>query len=99
MLRRHDLGEGQESDELQVSMLETIREYALERLAERGELPQLRERHAAHFLALAEQAAKELTGPEQESWLLRLGREHDILRVASNWAFDSQRWDFAARLG
>jgi predicted ATPase len=50
-------------------MLETIREYALERLAASGEGETLRQRHAAYYLALAEMAAPKLHGAEQGAWL------------------------------
>jgi tetratricopeptide (TPR) repeat protein len=63
-------------------MLEVLREYAAELLAERGELPRLQQRHAAHYLALAEQAEAQLRGPAQEVWLQRLEREHANLRTA-----------------
>jgi predicted ATPase len=62
-------------------MLETIREYALERLDEWGEAEELRRRHAEHFLALAEEAEPNLRGSPKE-WLDRLAREHDNLRAA-----------------
>jgi predicted ATPase len=63
------------------SMLETIREYAAERLEESGEADELRRRHAEHFLALAEDAYPHLTGSPKE-WLDRLEREQDNLRAA-----------------
>jgi predicted ATPase/class 3 adenylate cyclase len=67
-------------------MLETIREYALERLEERGEADAMRTRHAAHFLALAEQARPELKGAKGPEWLDALDQEHDNLRAAMGWA-------------
>jgi predicted ATPase len=68
-------------------MLETIREFGIEQLAacEEGEL--LAERHAAYFLALAEQAeAPVIMGPSQVEWVERLDREHNNLRAAISWA-------------
>ena len=62
-------------------MLETIREYAAERLEESGEAYEVRQRHSDHFLALAEQAEPHLRGSPKE-WLDRLDVEHDNLRAA-----------------
>ena len=57
------------------TMLETIREYGLESLGLTGELPATKRRHAAYFLALAEQAEPELRGPHQVAWAARLEEE------------------------
>jgi predicted ATPase len=70
------------------SLLETIREYALERLREGGDWVQAHDRHAAYFLALAEPAAAELAGPGQLAWLDRLETEHDNLWAAMSWLVD-----------
>ena len=72
-------------------MLQTIREFGLERLAESGEEPEIHERHAQFFLALAEEAAGELTGPGQAVWLDRLACDHDNLRAALRWSVDADR--------
>ncbi len=64
------------------AMLETIREYAAERLADGVERDDLRRRHATAFLELARTAAPELTGPDAGAWLDRLERDHDNLRAA-----------------
>jgi predicted ATPase/class 3 adenylate cyclase len=63
-------------------MLETIREYARERLAESGEADGLQGRHGEHFLALAEEAASEVIGAHPRAWLERLEADHDNLRAA-----------------
>jgi predicted ATPase/class 3 adenylate cyclase len=62
-------------------MLETIQEFAAERLEESGEAAALGHRHAAHFLALAEEAYPHLIG-HPKAWLDGLEREHDNLRAA-----------------
>jgi tetratricopeptide (TPR) repeat protein len=67
------------------SMLETIREYALERFEERGDLDSLRSAHAQHFLALAEAAEPQFSGPDQVEWLALLEAEHENLRAALGW--------------
>jgi non-specific serine/threonine protein kinase len=63
-------------------LLETVRQYAGEKLEEAGEDAAARDRHAAWYLALAEAAAPELYGPRVLEWLARLEREHDNLRAA-----------------
>jgi predicted ATPase len=75
--------EGEE--EPRFSMLETIREYAHEKLDERGEGHTIRAAHAGYFLQLAEEAEPELTGPKQGAWLSRLDEELDNLRGALRW--------------
>ena len=63
-------------------MLETIREYALERLAARGDGEAVRRRHADYYVALAEEAEPGLLGPQQREWLERLDAERDNIRAA-----------------
>jgi DNA-binding CsgD family transcriptional regulator/tetratricopeptide (TPR) repeat protein len=69
-------------DESRFVMLETIREFGLERLAASGEDDAIRERHATYFLAFAEGAEPHLRGPAQHAWLDRLEQEHPNLRTA-----------------
>ncbi len=66
-------------------MLETIHEYAREKLGASGESEDLRRRHAEYFVALAEQAEPELRGARQGLWSARLRVEHDNLRSALAW--------------
>ena len=67
-------------------MLETIREYALERLEDSGEASGRRRRHADYFLALAEEAEPNLIGTGSHAeWLDRLERDHANLRAALDW--------------
>ncbi|MBA2450883.1 MAG: adenylate/guanylate cyclase domain-containing protein, partial [Chloroflexi bacterium] len=71
-----------EGGEPRFSMLGTIREFALERLEESGEVAAMRDRHAQHYLELAGEAKVKIRGPAQASWLRRLGEEHDNLQAA-----------------
>ncbi len=70
-------------------MLETISEYAREKLQMSGEAEMLRGRHAAYFLHLAEGAERGLHGPEQAYWLRRLEEEHDNFRAALDWSMSA----------
>ncbi|MGH2586486.1 MAG: ATP-binding protein, partial [Dehalococcoidia bacterium] len=70
-------------------LLETVRQYAVERLAASGEAESLRRRHGVWALDLAERAASLLDGPDQTDWLDQLDAEHDNLRAALAWALDS----------
>ena len=66
-------------------LLETIREYALDRLRDRGDWREAHDRHAAYFLAFAEPAPAELQGPGQLAWLDRLETEHGNLGATMSW--------------
>jgi predicted ATPase/class 3 adenylate cyclase len=78
-------------------MLETIREYAAERLELRGEADSLRRRHADYFAQLAD-AAEAATGSRQDVLLRPLSAEHANLRVALAWALDAEEAGMAAAL-
>jgi predicted ATPase/class 3 adenylate cyclase len=69
-------------------MLETIRQYAREKLLETGGSEGLHQRHLAYFRKLAEQAGPELFHSHQAEWLDRLENELDNLRLALEWALD-----------
>ncbi len=76
---------GRPEGELRFVMLETIREYAIERLREHGALRAARLAHAAFFLSLVDSAMPKLLGSEQATWLRRLESEHDNVRAALGW--------------
>ncbi|MGZ8782151.1 MAG: ATP-binding protein [Gaiellaceae bacterium] len=80
-------------------MLETIREYALERLAERGDGDAVRRRHAESYALLAEQAEPALRGSEQVSWLDRLDAELANIRSALTWATEREEAEIGLRIG
>jgi non-specific serine/threonine protein kinase len=67
-------------------MLEIVRQYAGERLAEAGEVAEARDRHLDWCLALAQAAEAEFRGPGELAWLARLEQEHDNVRAALSWA-------------
>ena len=92
-LIRTEAGDG----DLRLSMLETVREYAIDRLRTDAALEDLRMRHAEHFLELALAAETELSGKEQIEWLNRLEREYDNLTATLDWLLSSGRAEDALR--
>ena len=74
-------------------MLETIRAFALERLEESVDASELRRRHAAHFVALAETAAPALEDEHQNEWFERLEHELPNFRAALDWSIDNHPAD------
>ncbi len=79
-------------------LLETIREYALERLRDGADWPEAHDSHAAYFLALAEPAPAELQGPGQLVWLDRLETEHGNLGAAMSWLVEQDQLESAIHL-
>ena len=71
-------------------MLEPVRQYGREKLEESGEIEQVRERHARHYLSLAEVAEPELIGAGQVAWLEQLETEYGNLRAALFWCLDEE---------
>ncbi len=91
-------------DRLRYSMLEPVREYALEQLEVNGEEGRTRRRHADYMLTLVEELGMGITGPGQSAWLDRIGAEHDNARAALAWLLEHGRGDLeltevALRLG
>jgi len=79
-------------------LLETIREYALEKLRAAGEEPELRRRHFTYCIGFAEPAEPALRGPDQQAWLDRLHAELDNFRAAFGWIVRQQEPEPALRL-
>ena len=71
-------------------LLETLRQYALERLDGTGDTEHYRRRHAEHYAAFAEVAGHGLEGPDEAAWVARFDAERDNLRAAVAWALDAQ---------
>ena len=80
------LAERAPGQEARYRMLETIRQYASERLLEAGEHEQVRSRHLDFFLRWAERVEPEVRGPQQLKWLDLLEADNDNLRVALEWS-------------
>ncbi len=94
LLRQEEGLEG----EPRFSMLQTIREYALERLEESGEAEGTRQRHAEYFLAFAEEVEPKLKGSQQIEWFDRLEEEHDNFRAALSWSLELGETEMGLRL-
>jgi predicted ATPase/class 3 adenylate cyclase len=94
LIRRADPAPG----DARFSMLETIREYGLERLRADNDLDPLRQRHAEYFLGLALEAEPHLTASDQGPWLDRCDREHANLRAGLRWAVETGRADRAQQV-
>jgi hypothetical protein len=80
-------------------VLDTVRDYALERLAEHGGLAAARKAHAEYYAALADGAHDALRGPEWRTWVERLELEHDNLWAALSFAHEVPDPEIAGRLG
>jgi predicted ATPase/DNA-binding CsgD family transcriptional regulator len=78
-------GLAEEGGGMRYRLLDPIRQYALEKLDESGEVEDVMRAHAVYFLALAEEAEPELIGPREAEWLERLEEELDNFRAALSW--------------
>jgi predicted ATPase/DNA-binding CsgD family transcriptional regulator len=78
----------QADGEVRFRMLQTLREYGLERLAAEEESETTHRAHAGYYLALAGEAEAGLTGLQQAMWLERLEQEHENLRAAIQWLLE-----------
>jgi predicted ATPase/DNA-binding CsgD family transcriptional regulator len=91
------VAEAGEQDALRYRLLETIRQYGMEKLAEFGEAERVRRRHAEYYLALAEEVAPASSG--QGAWLHRLKTEQDNFRAALSWSLNPEAVAENAELG
>ena len=99
LLTRVEPPDGEPAGEERYRLLETLREYALERLEASGVADDACERHATIFLSLAEQGQAYLQGPEEEVWIARLEREQANFRAALQWWTERGDFERALRLG
>jgi predicted ATPase/class 3 adenylate cyclase len=79
-------------------MLETLREYAQERLEARSEADALRQRHAEYVAQLVRTTYENLRRPGEEEWLIALAADHENLRAASAWAHQEGRYKLALEI-
>jgi predicted ATPase len=79
-------------------LLESIRDYAFERLEESDETSALAARHASYFAVVSEQAGPGLRGPDEGAWCERVEVELENLRLALTWAIETEEADLALRL-
>jgi predicted ATPase/DNA-binding CsgD family transcriptional regulator len=96
-LLRHEPG-SPAAGEPRLGMLETIAEYAVEKLDEHGETDQVMRRHTAYYIQLAEQADPNLFAAGSQAWFMRLESEHDNLRRALHWCLETRRIEAGFRL-
>lgn len=87
------------ADQARYGLLEPVRQYATDLLTASGEADDLRERHAAYFIAFLEEIEPALVESRQASWLTQVDREHDNLRGALRWTLERGLPDVALQLG
>lgn len=85
-------------DSVRYGMLEPVRHYALEKLAEAGEEEQAHERYARYYEALAQRAEPELRGPDQAQWLNLLEEENSNLRAVLAWTTRNRSEELGLRI-
>jgi tetratricopeptide (TPR) repeat protein len=88
-----------ESQEGRFTMLQTIREYALEQLKASGEEEFTRRAHAAYCIVLTEQGTAQVAEEDRAKWLITWDAEYDNLRDALDWLIESGSGAWALRLG
>jgi predicted ATPase/class 3 adenylate cyclase len=88
----------EQNGEMRYRLLETIREYAEERLESAGDVQEIRERHARYYATWTEDATQGLRGPEEAAWTRRVASEQENLRAAMTHALDTDDANVALRL-
>jgi predicted ATPase/DNA-binding CsgD family transcriptional regulator/DNA-binding XRE family transcriptional regulator len=91
--------DGAGGDRERYRLLEPVRQFALEQLEQSGEAEAVRERHAAYFVALADEAYPALRSAAQVAWLARLDREYPNMRAAMNWLIEQRATATVTRMG
>lgn len=81
----------EKKSETRYSFLDSIKQYAREKLRASGESETIKNRHLAYYRALVEQAENELAGPRQAAWMQRLELDHYNLRNALQWAYETRQ--------
>jgi predicted ATPase/class 3 adenylate cyclase len=95
LVRRSLVNADPEAGQTRYRLLETIRQYAQDRLEESGDDDTANRRHAEHYALLAEEAAPHLRGADQLEWIARVTPDVDNLRVAFLWSLDERELDLA----
>jgi len=88
----------QDGEEARYLLLVAVRQYGWEKLSKSGEAAEIRRRHAAFFLELAQTAEPVIMRPGQEMWVERLEQEHDNLRAALGWLREEGETELGLRL-
>ncbi|HET7273298.1 MAG TPA: tetratricopeptide repeat protein [Rubrobacter sp.] len=88
----------EEDEQPRFTMLETIREYALERLVSEGEAEEAHRKHARYYVELAEVESKRWNEAKWGSQFTRIAKEHDNLKAALGWAVQNRQVETGARL-
>jgi non-specific serine/threonine protein kinase len=89
--------EQEPNSQARYGMLEPVRQYAHAKLEESGEIGTIRNRHAALFLKLAEEAEPEIRGQRQLAWIPRIETEHANVRAAIGWLLEEGEVETAVR--
>lgn len=85
-------------DRARYRLLETIRQFARDKLDEAGVSDSVRRRHAEHFMGLAEEAEHHVRGAREKEWWSRLDTELDNLRLAMEWSIEADEPELGMRL-